>query len=88
MLRAQQDILRLWLRLGFLCYMHGSDASRVVLPSDVLEPGLFHKVRQALLIGECLDGTGEVHESLAVARDEATPEGYKVLQIEAVKGTP
>ena len=68
--------------------MDGGDAAGIVFPGHILEPGFLHHGCQALLVREGLDGARQVHEALAVARDQAAPEGDEVLEVEAVQRAP
>ena len=74
--------------LGLFRHVNRGDAAGVVLPGDVREAGVLHHAGQALLVGERLDGLRKVHETVAVARDQATPERDEVLQVEVVQRAP
>ena len=76
------------LRLGLMRHVHRSDAARIVFPGHINKAGVLHKVSQPLLIRKRLDAFRQIYKSLFVARDQTSPEGNQVLQVEIIQRTP
>lgn len=68
-------------------HVDGGDAAGIVFQVTSSNPAFSIMAARPCWLGK-VDGARQVHEALAVARDQAAPEGDEVLEVEAVQRAP